>query len=99
MSMPNRLLGRSHTRSLLATTSKSGPRYLLIVLALAGDSTMTRLFFFFAAATANPPCTASRVISNGVRRWTSSLLLGVKVCPGGRQKKMAGPGGPATLDG
>src|SRR5256885_433942 len=32
-------------------TVKSSPRYLLMVLALAGDSTMTRLFFFRAAAT------------------------------------------------
>src|SRR5437588_13086016 len=49
MSMPKRLLGRSRTCPLLATTSKSGPRYLLIVLALAGDSTITRCFFFRAA--------------------------------------------------
>src|SRR6478736_6367108 len=52
--MPNRLLGRSRTCPLLAVTSKSDPRYLLIVLALAGDSTMTRLFFVFRAATAVP---------------------------------------------
>src|SRR5207248_3313878 len=51
MSMPKRLLGKSRTWPMLATTSKSGPRYLLIVLALAGDSTITR-FFFFRAATA-----------------------------------------------
>src|SRR5262245_37428636 len=48
MSMPNLLRGRSRTWPLQATTSKSGPRYLLIVLALAGDSTMTRFFFFRA---------------------------------------------------
>src|SRR5947209_20276433 len=51
MSMPKRLLGRSRTCPLLARTSKSGPRYLLIVRALAGDSTMTRDFFFFRVAT------------------------------------------------
>src|SRR5262249_44099102 len=49
MSMPKRLLGRSRTWPLLATTSKSGPKDLLIVRALAGDSTMTRFFFFRAA--------------------------------------------------
>src|SRR5271156_5552862 len=49
MLMPKRLLGRSRTCPLLATTSKSSPRYLLIVFALAGDSTITRFFFFFAA--------------------------------------------------
>src|SRR5947209_599309 len=49
MSMPKRLLGRSRTCPLLATTSKSSPRYLLIVRALAGDSTITRCFFFRAA--------------------------------------------------
>src|SRR5205823_10645719 len=49
MSMPKRLLGRSRTWPRQATTSKSGPRYLLMVLALAGDSTITRLFFFRAA--------------------------------------------------
>src|SRR5262245_19579833 len=42
MSMPNLRLGRSRTWPLLAVTSKSGPRYLPMVLALAGDSTMTR---------------------------------------------------------
>src|SRR5207244_13177326 len=52
MSMPKRLLGKSRTCPLLATTSKSGPRYLLMVLALAGDSTITR-FFFFLVATSN----------------------------------------------
>src|SRR2546425_934579 len=49
MSMPKRVVGRSRTWPLLATTSKSSPRYLLIVLALAGDSTMTRCFFFRGA--------------------------------------------------
>src|SRR5437660_661762 len=48
MSMPNRVLGKSRTWPLLAATSKSGPRYLLIVFALAGDSTITRFFFFRA---------------------------------------------------
>src|SRR5262245_51147636 len=52
MSMPKRLLGRSRTCPLQATTSYSGPRYLLMVLALVGDSTMTR-FFFFRAGTGN----------------------------------------------
>src|SRR5207249_1412687 len=47
--MPKRLLGRSRTCPLLAATSKSGPRYLLMVFALAGDSTITRFFFFRAA--------------------------------------------------
>src|SRR3954463_12049547 len=35
--------GRSRIWPKLAKTVKSGPRYLLIVFALAGDSTMTRL--------------------------------------------------------
>src|SRR5262245_50487964 len=42
--MPNFFMGRSRTCPLLAVTSKSGPRYLPMVLALAGDSTMTRFF-------------------------------------------------------
>src|SRR6187397_521820 len=49
MSMPMRERTRSRTCPLLATTSKLGPRYLLIVFAFAGDSTMTRLFFFRVA--------------------------------------------------
>src|SRR4051812_33563241 len=48
--MPKRLLGRSRTSPLLATTSYPGPRYLLMVFALAGDSTITKLRFFFETA-------------------------------------------------
>src|SRR6516164_2432938 len=44
MSMPNFFSGRSRMCPLLAATSKSPPRYLPIVLALAGDSTITRPF-------------------------------------------------------
>src|SRR6516225_4048683 len=54
MSMPKRLFGKSRTCPLLATTSKAAPRYLLIVFAFAGDSTMTRLFLDFLAATRKP---------------------------------------------
>src|SRR5262245_36571631 len=36
-------LGRSRTWPMLASTLKPPPRYLLMVLALDGDSTMTRL--------------------------------------------------------
>src|SRR5579883_1192558 len=49
MSMPKRVLGKSRTCPLLAATSKSAPRYLLMVLALAGDSTITKFFFFRVA--------------------------------------------------
>src|SRR4051812_31973969 len=37
-----RRLGRSRTWPTLAFTTKAEPRYLLMVLALVGDSTMTR---------------------------------------------------------
>src|SRR5438876_1104464 len=47
--MPKRWCGKSRTCPLLAATSKSGPKDLLMVLALAGESTMTRFFFFRAA--------------------------------------------------
>src|SRR5438105_8645279 len=43
--------GRSRTWPILAFTTNPSPRYLLIVLAFAGDSTITRSFpldFFFA---------------------------------------------------
>src|SRR5438874_5654559 len=72
MSMAKRLLGKSRTCPLLAATSNSEPRYLLIVRALAGDSTMTR-FFFFRAATAN----SSK--SNSARGWVRGLRLAL--CP------------------
>src|SRR5271170_2106009 len=42
MSTPIVFLGRSLIWPIEASTSKSLPRYLLIVLALAGDSTITR---------------------------------------------------------
>src|SRR5215813_7053555 len=41
-STPSFFLGRSRTCPMDAFTWKSRPRYLLIVFALAGDSTMTR---------------------------------------------------------
>src|SRR3954462_13305104 len=41
-STPMPLLGRSRTCPIDAFTTKPSPRYLLIVLALAGDSTITR---------------------------------------------------------
>src|SRR5437762_1483545 len=44
MSTPSLLLGRSRTCPLEARTSNPEPRYLPIVRALAGDSTMTRFF-------------------------------------------------------
>src|SRR2546430_16913187 len=50
-STPIPLGGRSRTWPMLAFTTNPSPRYLLIVLALAGDSTITRAFsldFFFA---------------------------------------------------
>src|SRR5581483_11788869 len=78
--MPKRLLGRSRTWPLLATTSYSGPRYLLIVLALAGDSTITRCFFF-RAGTASTPCDrwARRSVTAagevGEARWTRAAEL------------------------
>src|SRR6185295_2266813 len=43
MSTPSLLFGRSRTWPLEARTSKFGPRYLPMVRAFAGDSTMTRL--------------------------------------------------------
>src|SRR5947209_2427922 len=60
--MPKRLLGKSRTWPLLAVTSKSAPRYLLIVLALAGDSTMTRFFFFRAATLGSSPLAGVAVV-------------------------------------
>src|SRR3954447_7111406 len=66
MSMPKRLLGKSRTWPLQATTSYSGPRYLLIVLALVGDSTMTR-FFFFRVATGG---------SSLIWRWPRTPAVG-----------------------
>ena len=41
-STPSFFLGRSRTWPMEAFTGKSFPRYLLIVFALAGDSTITR---------------------------------------------------------
>src|SRR6516162_5493831 len=54
MSMPKSFLGKSRTCPLLAATSKSAPRSLLIVLALAGDSTITRFFFFLGGTVLLP---------------------------------------------
>ena len=42
------LLGRSHTWPKDASTLKSSPRYRLMVLALAGDSTMTSFMRFLS---------------------------------------------------
>src|SRR6185437_6934594 len=42
MSTPKSRLGRSMMCPIEATTLKSGPRYLLMVFAFPGDSTMTR---------------------------------------------------------
>src|SRR3954447_12326625 len=42
-STPMPLLGRSRTWPIDAFTTKPSPRYLLIVFALAGDSTITRV--------------------------------------------------------
>src|SRR5437660_11897405 len=85
MSMAKRLLGKSRTCPLLAATSKSGPRYLLIVRALAGDSTMTRDFFFFRAATLGSSLGSSAVRppgpTGGPKKsqlfWTASSLQSV----------------------
>src|SRR5262245_56472516 len=49
-STPRLFLGRSRTCPIEARTSKSRPRYLLIVFALAGDSTMTRFFATLVSA-------------------------------------------------
>src|SRR5712691_3218904 len=51
-STPSVFLGRSRTCPMEAFTWKSFPRYLLIVFALAGDSTITR---FFATWVPAPP--------------------------------------------
>src|SRR3954463_15216829 len=48
-STPMPLLGRSRTCPIDAFTMKPSPRYLLIVLAFAGDSTITRFLPFFLA--------------------------------------------------
>ena len=42
--LPNALVGRSRTCPTLDFTTKSLPRYLFIVFALAGDSTITNDF-------------------------------------------------------
>src|SRR5882672_5476216 len=44
MSTPSLLFGRSRTCPFEARTSNPGPRYLPMVRAFAGDSTMTRFF-------------------------------------------------------
>src|ERR1700757_1824669 len=73
MSMPKRFCGRSRTWPLLAATSKSGPRYLLIVLALAGDSTITR-FFFFRVATLKPSVRSKSQTTSHNRRYLQSVF-------------------------
>src|SRR5437870_3381059 len=83
MSMPNCFLGRSRTCPLLARTSKSGPRYLLIVFALAGDSTMTRFFFFRVVATGGSSC------------WRSSQAGGGEHCHLGGSGREGVPRGDA----
>ncbi len=50
-STPSVFLGRSRTCPMEAFTVKSFPRYLLIVFALAGDSTITR---FLATSLLSP---------------------------------------------
>src|SRR5437588_1067706 len=55
-STPIPLEGRSRTCPIDAFTTKSSPRYLLIVLALAGDSTITRLFLALFLATSFLRC-------------------------------------------
>src|SRR5262245_5839044 len=54
-----RRLGRSRTWPMLASTLKPGPRYLVIVLALVGDSTTTRACFLLPLAGLRPPLAAS----------------------------------------
>src|SRR5207249_61712 len=49
------LLGRSRMCPTLARTRYSGPRYLLMVLALEGDSTITRWRFLAAPAVYEVP--------------------------------------------
>src|SRR4051812_31171288 len=55
-STPIPLGGRSRTCPMLAFTTKPSPRYLLIVLALAGDSTITRSLPFFLAIFQTSSC-------------------------------------------
>src|SRR5947209_5972998 len=85
MSMPKRLLGKSRTWPLLATTSKSGPRYLLMVLALAGDSTITR-FFFFRATPSSPEVRGQKSEVNGQR----SEIRGQKSEVNGQRSEIRG---------
>src|SRR6188474_986207 len=49
-------LGRSRTWPMEATTRKSRPRYLLMVFALAGDSTMTRFLATSPSVPAHEEC-------------------------------------------
>src|SRR5437899_9277613 len=64
-STPSVFLGRSRTWPMEAFTWKSRPRYLLIVLAFAGDSTITR---FFATTTIPPPTTLPDLSPTAGRR-------------------------------
>src|SRR5690606_303039 len=56
-STPSLLLGRSRTCPIDAMTLKSRPRYLLMVFALAGDSTTTR------ALAMKPLCLRTQITS------------------------------------
>src|SRR4051794_17336615 len=82
--MPNLLLGKSRTCPLLADTSKLSPRYFWMVLALAGDSTMTRFFCLrrvpvaFAGAGASSGALAA---GSGVLATRVDLALGLAVLP------------------
>ena len=58
ISIPNLLSGRSSTCQILATTSKSFHKYFWMVLAFAGDSTITKFFHiklnYFLKLISNP---------------------------------------------
>src|SRR5439155_3713900 len=76
-STPIPLDGRSRTCPIDAFTTKSSPRYLLIVLALAGDSTITRLFL--AVFLAIDPSIRSTVLSAVVCQ-TFTLRVVIRPC-------------------
>src|SRR5215217_2547243 len=84
--------GRSRTCPMDAFTMKSSPRYLLIVLALAGDSTITRFLpFFLAISNASFLDAAAAALRPSYRRFPgkasrSDWLSGLGSLPyGGRQ--------------
>src|SRR2546425_12180672 len=74
-STPKPFAGRSFMCPIEAFTMKSLPRYLLIVFALAGDSTTTRFF-------------AIKSFPIGNCRLSISLLGALLVCPCARKQKV-----------